>query len=91
MSGRRGVVIIKRGDRKRGRGEFTGKSTHPSPTAPKNFYDQDRARRRDSMGVPAVDADSDFGNCAQCNAPQYLSEAETCYNCGSDNRLNQSL
>ena len=66
--------------------------SHPSKFAPSGFFDRDAARRRMyAANVAAEDIEADFGNCTQCNAPQWLSEAETCYNCGSDNRLGRSF
>lgn len=60
---------------------------YPSNLAPSDFFSKDRARQsKYAVNVPSEDLESDFGNCTQCNAPQRLSEAETCYNCGSDNR-----
>jgi len=85
------VRIIKRGDFPRGSDPAIGRTTHPSASAPQSFFDRDGPRRAEDLNVAAVDADADFGNCAQCGAPQSLSEAETCWLCTSDNRLNQQL
>lgn len=81
--------LIKRGASPRGADPDIGKTTHPSPSAPSSFFERDAPRK--AAERTNVDDESDFGNCAQCGAPQSLSEAETCWFCDSDNRLNQRL
>jgi ribosomal protein L40E len=83
--------LVWRGKHRKGDASHPGKITHPSTHAPANFFERDEQRRLDDRHSAAEDRESDFGNCAQCGAPQALSEAETCYNCGSDNRLNRKL
>lgn len=87
------MPLVPKGKHRKGEGYNPPLESYPSEHAPRNFYAKDAARRREARGthIPAEDAENDFGNCCQCNAPQRLSDSPTCWHCGSDNRTNREL